>query len=264
MIKDLDRLRAVNQKLNEIPHLNLSKYLPEPPLRMMIKELFQFEENDFYPYITGFEDQEAKDFMAKNWKGMCIIDTTISGKHNIDYLCTDNNFDQLEFRFDDNGNPVYAPTDMGELMPNTVKFLYDIAESPGKTRISRIVKDGGSASWHSHRKLADGGDKTFIEDEFIKYILHIPLITNPNSFMGVAEHNPYKKEDCKKYWQRYHAGEIWIFNNYWYHNVVNKGHDHRDHIMMYVNADDEKLIPVIEKAIEDYQGPFIKDAILDE
>jgi hypothetical protein len=259
MITDLERLSRVNKKLNSIPHLNLTKFLPQPPLRQMLVELFQFNETDFYPYITGFQDQKAQEHMASNWKGMCLIDSTTSGRHNIDYWCTENNFEKLEFRYDADGNPVYSPTDVGELCPQTLKYLYDIAEKPGKTRLSRMVANGGNASWHSHRKLADGGDEKFVKKEMIKYILHIPLITNATAYMGVSETDPSKDPDAKKIWQKYNFGEIWIFNNYWYHNAVNLGKDHRDHIMMYVNPDDDKLIPIIEKAIDEYQGPYIEN-----
>lgn len=258
MINDVDRIAKINKNLNAIPHLNLTKYLPQPPLRSMLKELFQFEEKDFYPYITGFQDAAAQEYMAKNWKGMCLIDSTSSGRHNIDYWCTENNFEKLEFRYDSDGNPVYAATDVGEMCPKIMKYLYEITEKPGKTRLSRMVSDGGNASWHSHRKLADGGDEKFVKKEMIKYILHIPLITNATAYMGVAEENPTDNPDAEKIWQKYQSGEIWIFNNYWYHNAVNLGKDHRDHIMMYIDPDDGKLIPVIEKAIDEYQGPRIE------
>lgn len=263
MIKDLDRVKALQDKMNRIPHLNISKYLPQPPIREMIKELFQFDDSDFYPYITGFMNENAKKHMADNWKGMCIIDACKSGKHNIDYLCTENNFEQLEFRFDENGNPVYAPTDVGLAVPNIVNFLYEIAERPGKTRISRMVANGGNPSWHSHRLLANGGDEKFVSKELLKYVLHIPLITNSKSIMGVTTKNPYEHPEVHRYWQKYNSGDIWIFNSYWYHNAVNQGEHHRDHIMMYVNVDDEKIVPVLEQAVREYQGPLIDETILE-
>lgn len=263
MIKDINFVKKIQEEMTYIPHLNLSKYLPQPPLREMIKELLQFDESDFYPYITGFQDEAARKHMADNWKGMCIIDACTSGKHNIDYLCTENNYEELNFNFDEQGNPLYGPTDVGELVPTIVNFLYKIAEKPGKTRISRMVANGGNPSWHSHRVLADGGDEKFVSKELLKYVLHIPLITNSKAVMGVAVDHPLQNPDIHRYWQKYNAGEVWIFNSYWYHNVFNLGEYHRDHIMMYVNVDDEKLIPAIDQAIKDYQGPYIpKDAVL--
>jgi hypothetical protein len=263
MITDPERIKKLNDKMNNIPHLNLTKFLPTVPLKNMLIDLFQFSDSDFYPYITGFENEQAREHMATNWKGMCIIDTSISGRHNIDYLCTDNNYNSLEFRFDKEGNPIYAPTDVGELCPNIVEYLYQIAESPGKTRISRMVANGGNPSWHSHRLLANGGDEKFVSKDLLKYVLHIPLITNHKTAFGVATKNPINYTDIKRYWQRYQAGEIWIFNSYWYHNAFNMGEYHRDHIMMYVKTDDEKLVPIIEKAVEEYTGPYIKEDILE-
>ena len=262
MILDKNRIESLNIKMNSIPHLNISNFLPQPPLRDMIKDLFQFTETDFYPYVTGFHSEEAKTHMANNWKGMCLIDCTVSGKHNIDYWCTENNYNQLDFKLDDQGEPIYSPTDVGELCTSTIEYLYQICEKPNKTRISRMVANGGNASWHSHQVLANRGDEKFVDKNSIKYILHIPLITNFKCYMGVSATNPLIDQNAKKHWQRYHPGEVWIFNNYWYHNAVNQGTDHRDHIMVYVENDDEKLIPVLEKAINDYQGPFI-DRVLE-
>lgn len=260
---EFDRIKKLNQKMNYIPHLNLTKYLPTVPLKKMLIDLFQFSDTDFYPYITGFESEQAREHMANNWKGMCIIDASVSGRHNIDYLCTENNFNDLEFRFDRQGNPIYAPTDVGELVPSITNFLYQIAAAPGKTRISRMVSNGGNPSWHSHRLLANRGDEKFVSKDLLKYVLHIPLITNHKTAFGIATKNPMTNPDIKRYWQKYQAGEVWIFNSYWYHNAFNMGEYHRDHIMMYVNTDDEKLIPVIEKAVEEYSGPYIEEDTLE-
>lgn len=257
---DYDRVKALNKKLNYIPHLNITKYLPTVPIKLMLKNLFQFDDEDFYPYITSLKDEKIAEHMANNWKGMCIIDSCKSGKHNIDYLCGDTNYEKLEFVFDDAGNPVYAPTDVGNIVPDIIKYLYTISEKPGKTRISRMVANGGHPTWHSHRLLANTGDEKFVSKELLKYVLHIPLITNYKAIMGVATESPAFNPEIKRYWQKYQPGEVWIFNSYWYHNAFNMGEQDRDHIMMYVNVDDLKLMPILEKAVSEYVGPII-DAV---
>lgn len=256
---DYDRVKSLNLKLNYIPHLNITKYLPEVPLRSLIKDLFIFDDSDFYPYITSLDNEKIAEHMANNWKGMCIIDSCKSGKHNIDYLCGDTNFEKLEFVFDEEGNPLYQPTDVGQLVPNIIDYLYLIADAPGKTRISRMVPNGGNPTWHSHRLLANKGDDKFTSKELLKYVLHVPLISNYRSIMGVAPKMPVDNPNVRKYWQKYTPGEVWIFNSYWYHNAFNMGENHRDHVMVYVNVDDKKLMPVLEKAVSEYTGPLIEE-----
>jgi hypothetical protein len=72
--------------------------------------------------------------------------------------------------------------------------------------------------------------------------------------MGVSTKYPPRNPDNRKYWQRYNFGEVWIFNSYYYHQAVNLGPAHRDHIMMYVPVDDEYIFPILEKALAGYQG----------
>lgn len=260
-----DKLIELCQKLNQIPHLNLTEYLPPVPYKAMIKELLQFNDEDFYPYITGNTNKDLAKHMAENWKGFCIIDSCKEGRHNIDYLTTENNFNKLTWNLDENGKFFYDITDVGQLMPETTRYLYKIIDKPQKTRISRIMPRGGNATWHSHYRLAQTGDKKFEmnEDTRLKYgivepVLHIPLITNQNVFFGVAENNPGIDGNYRiATWQKYDIGEVWLFNSYFYHNVYNKGSIPRDHVMMYMKFDDEKMLPILEQAVENYKGPLL-------
>lgn len=246
------------KKLEQIPHLNLTEFVGTVPLEDITKELDSFTESDFYPYISGNKIKELAEYMAKNWHGFCIIDACKEGRHNIDYMTTENNFDKLTFQFDDEGNKLYKPTDVGQLMPSTIDYLYSITNTPGKTRISRIKANGGNATWHSHRILADHGDKRFTsKQEYITPVLHIPVKTNPKVHFGVSEKNPAKTKDHKIYWQQYKLGEVWLFNSYYYHNVYNMGEQDRDHIMMYTPLEDEHYLEILEKAVENYKGPLL-------
>lgn len=248
-------------RMNEIPHLNITPYLPKVPIEEMLEELNQFTDEDFYPYITGNTNKELAAHMAANWHGFCIIDSCKEGRHNVDYLTTENNFNKLTFNIDENGQPVYRATDVGELMPATVSYLNSIVGYPQKTRISRIMPNGGNASWHSHYKLALTGDKKFamndnarLENKIVEPVLHIPLRTNPDVWFGISASNPNYDKNFKAHWKRYNVGEVWIFNSFFHHNVFNKGTQPRDHIMMYIPFNDPILMPILEKAINDYTG----------
>lgn len=247
------------KQLERIPHLNLTDFVPKVPLEDLLKELDQFNNNDYYPYLSGNTSKELAEYMSNNWHGFCIIDACKEGRHNIDYMTTENNFDKLTFQFDDQGNKLFAPTDVGQQMPITIEYLYSLTKNPGKTRISRIKANGGNATWHSHRKLADGGDKRFTsKQDYITPVLHIPLITNNKVHFGVSANNPAKTKDHNILWQQYNVGEVWLFNSFYYHNVYNTGNTDRDHIMMYTPLEDDHYIEILTKAVENYSGPFIQ------
>ena len=80
--------------------------------------------------------------------------------------------------------------------------------------------------------------------------------------MGVSDQHPMGGHPFKIYKQHYALGEVWILNGYYYHNVFNSGTTTREHIMLYVNVDDAKLEPILEKACEEYKGPIIQDEII--
>jgi hypothetical protein len=254
----------LSNKLNRIPHLNLTKYLNEVPIEAMLRELFQFQESDFYPYITGNTNPDIAKHMAENWHAFCMIDTCKSGRHNIDYITTTNNFDKLEYHQDESGKYVYRPTDIGLELPSTLEYLYSIAGSPEKTRMSKIMPNGGNATWHSHKLLAEKGDDRFdignremLAHGIITPVIHIPLITNKDVWMGISERHPKADPNINKFWKHYNPGEVWLFNSYYFHNAVNNGKNSRVHIMMYVPINDPLLMPILEKAVAEYQGPLL-------
>ncbi len=255
--------QALIEKLEHIPHLNITEFVPPVPVNELLAELSKFNNKDFYPYISGNPSKELAAYMAKNWHGFCIIDACEEGRHNIDYMTTENNFDRLTFRFDDAGNKLFAPTDVGQMMPATINYLNSITTTPGKTRISRIKANGGNATWHSHRRLADSGDKRFTsKKDYITPVLHIPLVTNDKVHFGVSASNPAKTKDAKVQWQQYKVGEVWLFNSYYYHNVYNMGNTDRDHIMMYTPLENDHYLNILKNATDHYTGTVITDELV--
>jgi hypothetical protein len=263
-MKTIEEIAVLADKINRIPHLNLTHYLPKSPIEEMLAEHAKFKDSDYYPYITGNKDPVIAKHMADNWHGFCIVDSCVQGRHNIDYLTTTNNFEKLTFRVDANGDPVYAPTDVGLEMPATIEYLHTVARVPQKTRISRIMPNGGNASWHSHYILALGGDPKFkmnraerLAKKIVEPVIHIPLVTNKDVWFGITPDAPSNPEG-KKYWQRYGVGEVWLFNSFFHHNVYNKGTTPRDHVMMYVSMEEDCIYDVFMAAAMDYKGPLIE------
>lgn len=248
---DNKRLINLHGKLKDIPHLNLTKYLPQIPTKDIIRELLQFSDNDFQSYQNGLIRKELLETMQKNWHGLCLIENCKEGRHHIDYKTTDDH----NLTFHDNNE--HHPTDIGKLMPRTVKYLYSIAARPERTRLLKL-KPNGDASWHSHYVLAKSGFTTIDGENYVNPVIQIPLITNSRVEMLVSKSNPLTDTNAFFYKEKYNVGEVWVFNSYHYHNVYNKGRYDRDHIMMYASLDDEKLFPILETAVAEYNGPYIK------
>jgi hypothetical protein len=201
---------------------------------------------------------------------MCLIDTIEDGRQHTDIVTSKINSKSLQYEFakskENKIKPVFKPTNMGRLCPNMMKYCFQIAHKPERTRLSRLVANG-NFHWHSHKVLAeaDVADKRFT-NKLGKYekclIIHIPLTTNDKCWMGVSNQHPMGGHPFKIYKQHYGLGEVWILNGHYYHNVFNSGNSTREHIMLYANINDAKLESVIEKAIDEYNGPLIEDEII--
>ena len=50
-------------KIIQIPHLNLTPYLPKVPLEDMVKDLSQFKDDDFFSYKTATKDKQFLEFL---------------------------------------------------------------------------------------------------------------------------------------------------------------------------------------------------------
>ena len=258
-------MSTIYSKLIQIPHLNLTPYLPKVPLKDMLKDLNQFNDTDYFSYKTATKNKQFLEFLGKNWKGMCLIDSTEDGRQHNDYYTSKVNADILKHNFKDD-KVIFQPTNVGKLCPHMTKYCYDVAKRPQRTRLSRLVVNG-NFHWHSHKVLAEAAtaDKRFT-NKTGKYektlIIHIVLKTNDKCWMGVSNQHPMGGHPFEIYKQHYGLGEVWILNGHYYHNVFNSGTTTREHIMLYANIDDEKLNPILEKAIDEYDGPIIADEII--
>jgi hypothetical protein len=247
---DNSRLLKVAEQLKDIPHLNITKYLPTVPLSDLLLELSQFTNEDFQPYTNGLVNPEYLKKLQSKWRGLCLIEYCREGRHHIDYKTVDSH--NLTFHSDGG----CYPTDIGNLMPKTVRYLQTITANPDRSRLLRL-SPGGDASWHSHYKLAKSGITNIDGESVLNPVIQIPLVTNARVSMLVAKDDPRTNRACKRYTAHYKPGEVWIFNSYHYHNVVNEGESDRDHIMVYAQLDDEKLLPILERAVKEYHDDRI-------
>lgn len=244
-------------KLDLIPHLELTKYLPKIPIDKFLTELKKFNDDDFIPYHSGAADESFRQRLAESWRGLAIIDSLKKGKNFIDYYTTSKNTDDHDFNVNSNGQLVFRPTDIASRVKTMIRYIYSISRSPNRTRLSRMMPNGGNATWHNHAELIKGTSK-FTNGIYAEIVVvHIPLVTNENCNMIVADSDPRLRESVNFYKQHYEVGTAWIFNSNNYHNAYNYGNTPRDHILMYVSFKDTLLYPYIEKAVAEYNGPLI-------
>ncbi len=100
-----------------------------------------------------------------------------------------------------------------------------------------LIKAGGYLNWHSHARLENEGD--FFYD---KFIVHIPLVTNPRAVMHVMM-------DDEVHSQHYAPGETWILNSMQNHSLENLGNEDRVHLVITTPTSNRTLSAAIQKAM---------------
>jgi len=256
-----------------IPHLNLTKYLPTVPYRDMLREVMNHFEK-ISPFEYGIDPnisqqaRESVNYLKQAWQGFCIIDITKRGDHMIDYFTEEVTHEKvlsMGVEFDENGHAIYKPTDVGEEMPVTIKYIYDMIQTPGKTRLSKLAA-GKEIGWHCHAIKGKINKKHLARKGANRATIHIPLICNSKSIHAVTK-DPTKGQGVdadqlkflgnREFFQHYGVGEVWLFNSIQYHKAENKGDQDRYHVLIYFDHMDPKIRPIIEKAIQNYTGSYI-------
>lgn len=264
--------------VRSIPHLNLTDFCPDVPINSMISEYLK-ERNNVRSFEYGINlstDPEALkiiNYLKKSWQGFGIVDITTKGDHMIDYLTDDITHDrvgELGIKLDENGFGIYSPTDIGQRMIETLKYIYSIFEHVGRVRLS-VLKSNSIIGYHNHevKSLVDRKriKKPLIAPLVNRSTIHIPLIDNElSSHLVTRGHSKnYTNSDkfilekgAMEYKQSYRSGEVWLFNSVHYHKAENLGNSDRIHILCYFDHMDKRIRPIIESAIENYIGPWIE------
>lgn len=256
------------EKICSIPHLNLTKYLDQVPLDKILVELKLNGQ-----HISKFEysrdvDPERMKYIQESWQGFSLVDITKVGSHMIDYYTTNLTHDRIKslgVKLKDTGMAEFQITDIGEKMPITTEYTTGLFNDLCRIRISKLSA-GMAIPYHCHLAKARKNPDKIVADESYRATIHIPLVTNKGCWFSVTKDNstfeghPDDFRDVKnqkEYHQFYGPGEVWMFNSVHYHKAVNISPHHRYHILIYFDYMDKKIRPVIEKAIENYQGPYI-------
>ena len=256
-----------------IPHLNLTPYLPAVPHTEMLREVMtHFSKISPFEYgidpNKSLQARNAVNYLKEAWQGFCVIDITKQGDHMIDYFTEEITHEKvlsMGIEFDENGHAIYNPTDVGKQMTETIKYIYSIIQSPGKTRLSRLGA-GKEIGWHCHAIKGKINRKHIARKGANRATIHIPLICNNYSTHSVTKDptngqgidaDQLKVLGFPEYTQHYNVGEVWMFNSIQYHKAENKGADDRYHLLIYFDHMDPRARPMIESAIKNYQGPII-------
>lgn len=256
------------KKIESIPHLNLTSFLEKVPLSAIRQELkTNIESISKFDYSREVNEERRK-VLESIWQGFSLVDVTKIGSHMIDYYTTDLThikLIELGAELKEDGFGKFFITDIGQRMPEATQYTTSLFQDLCRIRISKLSAKS-SIKYHCHLAKARQNPKKFVPDESYRATIHIPLVTNPDAYFVVTKNNGFAghpddfflENPQEEFVQKYELGDVWMFNSVHYHKAVNDGDKDRYHILIYFDFMDKKIRPVIEQAIETYQGPFIK------
>lgn len=256
------------RKIEAIPHLNLTPFLPPVPL-----ESIRYELSKNMHHISKFDYSRAVpsariEFLKETWQGFSLVDITKTGAHMIDYYTTNLTHDKIRALGVEMADERYAKfqiTDIGRDMPVTTAYTTSLFQDLCRIRVSRL-HEKREIKYHCHQAKARQNPNKIVPDDSYRATLHIPIITNDQCYFAVTKDTGFDghpddfviKDGELEFNQYYGLNEVWMFNSVHYHKAVNDGPTPRFHLLIYFDFMDAKIRPVIEHAIEAYTGPLIE------
>lgn len=162
---------------------------------------------------------------------------------------------------------VFFPTSLVKKMPYTSAVIDQITDRKGRTRIMQSAASH-SIVWHSHNR------GPWFNSYMHEAIVHVPIRTNPHVLHSVRDYRhpdsaaaryggSSHQELLEKpsiFTQSYKEGECWIFNSWHDHYYHNYSDQTRFTLILYLRWNgNEKLLRLVERAVEDYDGPLLPD-----
>lgn len=255
-------------KIQKIPHLNLTPFLPLVPLDDIRKEVLDNKHNVSKFDYSRVVPTARIEYLRETWQGFSLVDITKVGAHMIDYYTsnlTHERTKELGVEIGDDNYAKFFITDIGKNMPVTTEYTTGIFNDLCRIRISQLTA-GRDIKYHCHQQKARKNPNKIVRDDSYRATIHIPVITNPDCEFVVTKDTGFSghpddfiiSNNQPEYKQYYGLNEVWMFNSVHYHKALNKGHENRLHILIYFDFMDVKIRPAIEQAIEAYSGPLIE------
>ena len=216
--------------LLRIPHLDLGF---DFDAEVMLSETKIIDK--YMPYQSSYS--QSKDLYEKHWSGASLIslDGSVFG-----------DMEELK-EYPKNSQ---KKTNLADSCPYLMSVLDKLGCLHERSRIMRIGPNG-HLDWHSHVLHHRQNRK--------RLVVQIPIYVPKGFTYSVINAKDLSKlrkgVEVKKYNKEYKVGRAYIFNSFHPHNVFNPTDEYRITLMSYMNYD--KCYRIIERAIENYDGPLL-------
>lgn len=205
-----------NRLLSRIPHLKLRADLPiKPMLKEILLNIDSYSEIQLNERLAGDVAQQFKD----SWAARGLIDYTSDSRKILTYQKIVSIF----------GSPPveYFKTDLYSSLPETISLVKWLTHKPQITRIFSI-KAGMALPWHNHYLQSSN------EKDYKTLVFQVPLLNSHRCLYEVRD-----RYSNQIHSHIYKPGEIWLFNSFHDHRVINQSE--LDRLSLFIETPLESL-----------------------
>ncbi len=204
------------ETLAKIPHLKIGQ-ISGDSLRLILEEVDR--------EVDGYSSVELNSQMAGKyvgefqdaWSARGIIDYDPDSKRILTYQRS------MQIQAEQGKQLKHFTTDLYERLVEVRKLIESITQKPKTTRIFKL-KAKTQLPWHSHlQSIAK-------EKDYKRIVVQIPLINSEACIYQVRH-----REIDQIIEQIYSPGEIWIFNSFHQHRVINQSQC--DRLSLFIETD---------------------------
>lgn len=220
-------MNALLNELIRIPHLRLKKQFD---VNKMLEEIALVEDTEYQNYSSKYGTGISQEIYAKNWSGISLFGHK---------LTEGDDFSR-------------EPTEYYHKMPYFASII-DSFNNNHPARIMRIAPKG-HLLYHSHvQEHGQPKDLLTIQIPIVMPDKFYYIVTSKDN-VDLDKRVSYNRE--KVIWQQYKPGEMWVFNSYHFHNVINYTDEYRITLMLYLPM--RNIVELLTDAINDYDGPYLE------
>jgi hypothetical protein len=251
------------QKMARIPHLRLK--LPEFPVAEVVREMYTAEPSYAQCSLrTPEEERDLGPLRQPHWYASALVNYNRTAASFFCKLAKEvATFAEPEFQKKTrerylgsirptNSTPCetalnwgltsadmdHYPTELWERLPRTTEYITRHIGGPLYRCWFLLLKRQGYLNWHSHARLDAAGNF-----RYDKFIIHIPIVTNPATRMHV-------RIDDQVHSLHYKAGEAWAFNSMHNHSAENGGDEDRIHLVITTSTSNPTIAKVIQDSLD--------------
>jgi len=254
VFKIREKFNWLTEKIKHIPFLDLPIQFDFESVQKEAAKILKWAPNFIEP--TYWDPESIQNHANKN-QGRALIEYVPDSffMHDTDHRLlksmrsTNSYYNQFRSKeqYHSDGRIQFFKTELATELPQTTQLLYKISDYPMRCRIMKIQANC-HVGWHTHHT-------DHLTNDFYDFaVAQLPLDCEETCLYSVRSNNSAYPQ---VYSRPARKGDLFVFNSYHQHNVVNTSNHDRIALFANYSFDYEPFLEFLAPYVRDYDGPLI-------